>query len=493
VKAGFFKVGSSALVRDGVMMKRGTEEDQDLRLQRTLEILQGLEATPLGASRWRVSPEPFWISAEEMGFFKDLGNHLLAFYEALNTLYRQSARGRLPQWIAQYLDQGKPSELVVYGRMHRFKTYLPGIIRPDLILTEAGPVCTELDSVPGGFGMTACLAQLYSKQGFRMIGGGAGILHGFARMIRDTTGQEHPSLALVISEESKDYLPEMVWLGETLRKGGFSVYVVEPGRVEFTEHGLFVQTSPNNDGHRIPIHVIYRFFELFDLKNIPKSELILYAVKKNLVSLTPPAKAFLEEKLAFALFHHPVLKTFWLEELGKTTCAVLEAIFPRTWLLDPREVPPHAVIPGLKIGDRWVTDWRALGHLSQKERRFVIKPSGFSELAWGSRGVTVGHDVSEKDWQQIIEEALGSFYQTPYILQEFHKGRRVEVSYYDSTDGVIRKMSGRVRLCPYYFGVQGKAELGGILATVCPLDKKLIHGMTDAVMVPCALREKAND
>ncbi|MCI0529784.1 MAG: H-NS histone family protein, partial [Nitrospira sp.] len=305
------------------MMKRGTEEDQDLQLQRTQQILQGLEATPLGPPRWRISPEPFWISTEEMGFFKDLGNHLLAFYQALNTLYQQSARGRLPQWIAQYLDQGKPHELVAYGRMNRFKTLLPRIIRPDLILTEAGQVCTELDSVPGGFGMTACLVRLYSKQGFEMAGGGDGILQGFAQMIRDVADQEHPNLALVVSEESRDYLPEMAWLCEALRNDGFSAYVVEPDQMEFTEHALFAQIAPHNDGHRFSIDVIYRFFELFDLKNIPKSELILYAVKKDLVSLTPPAKTFLEEKLAFALFHHPVLRHFWLEELGKTPFAVL--------------------------------------------------------------------------------------------------------------------------------------------------------------------------
>jgi hypothetical protein len=29
-------------------------------------------------------------------------------------------------------------------------------------------------------------------------------------------------------------------------------------------------------------------------------------------------------------------------------------------------------------------------------------------------------------------------------------------------------------------------ELAGILATVCPADKKIIHGMKDAVLVPCA-------
>jgi len=32
--------------------------------------------------------------------------------------------------------------------------------------------------------------------------------------------------------------------------------------------------------------------------------------------------------------------------------------------------------------------------------------------------------------------------------------------------------------------------LGGILATIAPADKKLIHGMTDAVMTSSILRER---
>ena len=38
-----------------------------------------------------------------------------------------------------------------------------------------------------------------------------------------------------------------------------------------------------------------------------------------------------------------------------------------------------------------------------------------------------------------------------------------------------------------YFVAGDTVQLGGILATVVPLDKKLIHGMTDAIMTPCAL------
>jgi len=101
--------------------------------------------------------------------------------------------------------------------------------------------------------------------------------------------------------------------------------------------------------------------------------------------------------------------------------------------------------------------------------------------------VIVGHDVSEEDWQKAIEVALEAFHKTPHILQEFRKGRQVETEYYDDAKDVVKKMRGRVRLCPYYFVVDEKAELGGILATVCPLDKKLLHGMAEAVMVPCGL------
>jgi hypothetical protein len=193
--------------------------------------------------------------------------------------------------------------------------------------------------------------------------------------------------------------------------------------------------------------------------------------------------------MAFALFHHPALRAFWSEALGEKADAALLRIIPRTWVLDPQVIPPHAVIPGLTIRERPVSSWDELTSLTQKERRFVIKPSGFSERAWGSRGVVAGHDLPEKEWAQALNDALARFFQSPSILQEFHGGRKVSVWYDDPADSQPRPMTGRVRLSPYYFITEGKAELGGILATVCPLDKKLIHGMTEAVMVPCAVKD----
>jgi hypothetical protein len=50
-------------------------------------------------------------------------------------------------------------------------------------------------------------------------------------------------------------------------------------------------------------------------------------------------------------------------------------------------------------------------------------------------------------------------------------------------------MPGRVRLTPYYFVTGDKVTLGGATATIVPIDKKLIHGMVDAIIVPCAVRQ----
>ena len=144
---------------------------------------------------------------------------------------------------------------------------------------------------------------------------------------------------------------------------------------------------------------------------------------------------------------------------------------------------PHTVaaMPGLDI-----TDWQQLAELSQKERQLVLKLSGFNERAWGARSVRLGNDLSQANWATAVTEAVAGFGESPWILQRFEKPRRVEHEWFDFESGAARTMAGRVRLCPYYF-IHGEDEvkLGGVLATVCPADKKIIHGMRDAILAPC--------
>jgi len=436
---------------------------------------------------WRIAVTPFPLTKDQLDFFHQLGPQLLSFYRALNRLYNDSVRGLQPAWVAGYLDQGKPEGLLTYSRMKRFRDQLPAVIRPDIIPTQDGMLITELDSVPGGIGMTACLSALYADReadgGLSLVGGPEGMVRGFAAMVRAQLAQHTGCIAILMSEEAKDYRPEMTWLAAQLRTIGLDAYCVEPRHIRFTEEGLRII----RDGMDQPVALIYRFYELFDLLNIPKSELVQYAIKKGRVAVTPPYKPALEEKLAFALLHHPTLQPFWEEALGREVFLHLTTIMPRTWILDPAPIPPSATIPGLAIGGRAVMDWHDLATATQKERHFVIKPSGFSELAWGSRGVSVGHDMPQSEWAGAIDKALASFPHTPYILQEFHKGRLYELDYFDPVISEMNRMSGRARLSPYYFVSGEKTELAGILATICPADKKVIHGMKDAVMVPCTV------
>ena len=460
---------------------------------------------------WRVSPVPFQLTADDVSFFEELGPRLWAFSKALNRLYLESVKGRQPFWVHQYLDLGKPPALLEYARMKRFREALPLVIRPDVIPTETGMTITELDSVPGGIGITGSLSAAYAALGHTLVGGANGMIDGFATLFRSgdpsTSSGQAPStslrasragsaggdagcVAIVVSDEAEDYRIEMDWVACRLRAAGLDAYCVHPGDLRFSEDQpssvptLFASTP---SGER-PVSHVYRFFELFDLDNIPKSELLMYAAKKGRVKVTPPYKPWMEEKLAFALLHHPMLEGFWSGELGPDVFEHLRQVMPKTWIVDPRPLPPSAIIPGLTLDGKAVSDWRQLAQATQKQRQCVLKPSGFSELAWGSRGVVVGHDIPQSAWAAKLDHALDAFSSTPYVFQAFHKGRQFEMTYWDERTGQPVSMEGRARLSPYYFVSGDEVTLGGILATVCPKDKKVLHGMRDAILAPCALR-----
>jgi len=443
-------------------------------------MMEGEQSTP-----FRISPEPFWIDEELYRAIESLGPHLVAFYEAANRLYHQSVRGSQPDWVRDYLERGKSETVLDYQKMRRFRTDLPVIIRPDIIPTEDGLVVSELDSVPGGFGLLAALSRQYTALGYDLVGGVDGIIEGFWDAVSSLAGEAaDPLVAVAVSDESDAYRGEMTWLTDRLRELGKRAVTVHPREVTFRDDGLYVPVGEALGR----VDVLYRFFELFDLKNIPKIDLILYAVRKEMVRATPPIKSHLEEKLWMALLHHGTLRPFWLEQLGEERFRLFQRIFPMSWVMDARPLPPHAEIPGISIGGRPVTDWRQLKSATQKERELVIKPSGYSPQAWGSRGVRIGHDLSQEEWADGVESALEAFSTTPHVLQRFHKGRKFLVRYYDFRDKEVKAMPARVRLCPYYFVVRGEPRLGGILATAVGLDKKVIHGMSDAVMAPVAVR-----
>jgi hypothetical protein len=333
-----------------------------------------------------------------------------------------------------------------------------------VILTNDHFFISELDSVPGGIGLTAWLGKTYAELGNQVVGGAHGMMEGFDAALRAEAKGEKPLAVVVVSEEAATYRPEMEWLGQQV---GFRVVRPE-------ELADFDKTA-----------VVYRFFELFDLPNVPNAAALMDAAARGQVAVTPPFKPQLEEKMLFAFLWMERLRAFWREQLGDATLTALREVFPYTWIVDPTPLPPHAVIPELDIHD-----WREMAKFSQKQRELVLKISGFNERAWGSRGVYVGHDLPANEWAEAIERALGNFASHPFILQRFEKSKLSEAQYMDFEAATARSFSARVRLCPYYFVVGDDARLGGILATICPADKKILHGMPEAVMSPCCSQSR---
>lgn len=410
---------------------------------------------------WKVSPAPFPLGENLAKEIESLGRVLLQFYRAVNLLYRKSAEGKQPEWVARWLDLGKPRELIELQRSAAFKNDVPRVIRPDILLTETGFSITELDSVPGGIGLTGWLNQTYSKNDAQVLGGADGMLRGFESIFGDA-----PKVHLVVSEEAKTYRPEMEWVAQQLSSSRF--------QVQGSGFSGFVEGD-----------AVYRFFELFDLPNVANAKQIFDLAAEKIIRLTPPPKPMFEEKMLFALLWNRNLQNFWRQELGEGFLARLKKIIPYTWLVDPTPLPPHGAIPELNL-----TDWSQLKSLSQKERDLILKVSGFSENAWGARGVFLGSDLSQADWSAAVDAALRDFEKSPSVLQRFHKPSQVETTWFDFAKNEVVPMKGRARLCPYYFvsgdGDSARPTLGGVLATIVPADKKIVHGMTDAVLAPCS-------
>jgi hypothetical protein len=193
-----------------------------------------------------------------------------------------------------------------------------------------------------------------------------------------------------------------------------------------------------------------------------------------------------EEKMLFALLWNRNLRGFWRQELGERFFERLRLLAPYTWMVDPAPLPPQGALPELNL-----TDWQQLKALSQRERELILKMSGFSDKAWGARGVHLGSDLSTADWSAAVDEALAAFPTSPYVLQRYHRPALVQAEWYDFAKNQVTPMPGRVRLCPYYFvtgeGDAARANLAGVLATICPADKKIIHGMSTAILAPCSV------
>ncbi|HVU34569.1 MAG TPA: hypothetical protein VHE61_14135 [Opitutaceae bacterium] len=488
-------------------------------------IHDALSAQPLfEAKSWQLSPDAWALTPDQVRELEAIGAACLEFHQALESLYLRSVAGKnllrnkplLAPWVADYLDRGKPAALVAHARNPANRGALPTVLRPDLLLTDEGFVLTELDSVPGGIGLTAFLNRLYADPAYagapssesgsagsspspepveaKTETPGPGILGAGDAMIRNFYASlaalrpeaRNPLIALVVSDEAATYRPEMEWLAHELQLQGRRVFCLRPEDVFPLENALFFDVEGNPE----KIDIIYRFFELFDLENIRTQRFFFDAWAAGEVKIAPPMRHFQEEKLSLALFHHHLLQDYWAEALSGRALKLLRSLIPPSWIMDPAPLPPGAVLDGPRVGGRPMNDWRDLINASQKERDLIIKISGYHETAWGARSVVLGSDCSREEWQEGVERAIALAPANLHVLQVYRKPRRLSHRLYVPPEAAAAApveavaKPGRLRLCPYYFVVEERARLSGALATFCPPDKKIIHGMQDAALLP---------
>lgn len=408
---------------------------------------------------WRLTPEPLGLPKKLVRQLEGLGHVLASFQDACHELYLRSAAGEVHPWLASMLDAGKPAWLIEAQRSRALRHAAPRVIRPDLMLGESGFALSELDSVPGGLGTTLFLSRLYAAHGYDVLGGSEGMLEGFRAA--------HPEgAAIAVSDESADYRPEMDYFARQLGEGHTCARAETLDPAEMRGRAL------------------YRFFELFDVENIPPARELVAMSARGELTMSPPPVEHLEEKIWLALFHMPGLQSTWKGLLRGAHFERLKQLIPHGWVVNPAPLPPQAALPWLNAHD-----WAEVAAMSQKERRLVLKISGFDPSAWGARGVYIGHDMPSDEWAEALRRALADFPRKIWLMQDFRPGAVVEHPYYLSPDAeAIAVMKGRVRLCPYYYRhANGRTVLAGCLATIAPADKKKIHGMKDAVLAPCII------
>src|SRR5436190_20332807 len=218
--------------------------------------------------QWLLSPDAFPIEKKFVAELEQLGHRLFVFQRACNQLYQLSIKGKQPEWVARYLDAGKPKELIEFSRGNEIRADLPRVIRPDLILTDKGYIIAEMDSVPGGIGLTGWLNQTYSTFDGEIIGRADGMLAGF-RAVLPNGGD------IVTSQESATYRPEMEWIAARLNQRHSLSAGAERGHDSSSQSdgisapGYSWRVVPAENYEPQDGRAVYRFFELFDLPNIP--------------------------------------------------------------------------------------------------------------------------------------------------------------------------------------------------------------------------------
>lgn len=361
------------------------------------------------------------------------------------------------------------------------------VIRPDIMVAPDGDgglklVATELESCPGGHGMTHCMQVGYGLP-TDMVD----------RFVEYLAGRPY---RVLFTNEWAEYVFEQGTFVSALRQRGVDARILfdaalqsiharvqrdwQPpkaasrniakrwdtdfsGRLERTGFREFVdgcETLPEKlpDGT-----VVFRFgyFDNFGEQKLRR----MAAWRQRGVTVINPLQFWLESKAFMATVKLPAVREA-LRERNPESCDVLDRSLATTHVLR-NDGPWRDQFDGIaKDRSFWVTKFAAHDGNNQ---------------SWGARSLKVGSQVDQAAWIESLDDLTGLHH--PVVAQHVINGAPFDVPYVNG-DGTIHVLgSARTRLTPFFYRINGEAVHAGSTVTLRAHTFR-IHGATDAVEGP---------
>ncbi len=282
----------------------------------------------------------------------DLGDFNARFAAAIGPLFRAVGSDEIryhPIWGPLI-----PYDIASYSR-HLSAGH---IVRPDIVLTTAGPRITEIDTVPSGRGwsllplplrlqadMCRSYAAWYTRLGFENVF--------YAHGTTTSCG------------------PEAQYWAQMMRTHtGMNITAGNIDEVDSVPDGTLVDRLFYSSE-------LARTFEHFGAQVIT-------------------AEPYLDSKIIFALVHDPDMTDTLTRLIGRENLDFLREVLIKTYMLGDVVTNPE------KFGLNLITD--VIGDGARNTRQFWVIKSGEVEndWSWGSRSVVLGGRFSRKVWEDAV-------------------------------------------------------------------------------------------
>ena len=405
---------------------------------------------------FRVSPEPFVLPSSVATTLAQDCQDISALYAGLH-LVLPEIQSVSP--IVQKLFSGDRAPLIEYAMSKPNHLF----IRPDMILTDKGPIIAEVETSPFGLGLSCFLDQAYRNAGYNPIGN----YQKYFDQIADKLCADGKEKFLCISytDHTANYKGQLEYLASQMQRPNLDVVVrhVDDIQTDGTKLSL--------DGKEVDY--VYRGFYLHESKETP---IVNSIVNRHSQQMIPNPNAFIEEKAIMALLWDPALEPTFRHLLGSRCFDNLRRIIPPTFIVDSSHFPEN--FPAN------ITSWEQLATLPRSQRQYVLKSSGFSsDSSWG-KSVKFLDEVSAQKCQDLIQQALTG--NGLYVLQVFEEGTKMPVNYCDFAKSQLQTMNGRVRFTPYVDLQTGEIITGK--ATIRS-GSNYIHGASDSINTTVLITE----